>query len=149
MLLQNDIQKLVDDGYTFDGTVLNIATQTPVNFLTKANSGAKGPTVSVSLPQFGGGIENIQFLVGQTVKVGSTSVPEENAQTALVYATFWIETVTNKKTDHTFTQLQYAQTVILNFPIFLLLNPAPPAPPTFVNLGWPHITVATLRKTFG
>jgi hypothetical protein len=160
LLLQNDIQKLVDEGYTFEGTVLNIATQTPINFLTVANSGAPGAanpggTTSVAVPEFGGGIENIQFLDGEIVNVAGTPEPEENAQTALVYATFWIETATNKKTGHTFEQLQYAQMVILNFPIFLLLNPppptppAPPAPPVFVNLGWPHITVATLRKTFG
>jgi hypothetical protein len=36
-------------------------------------------------------------------------------------------------------QLQYAQMVILNFPI--LTAPA-------VVLGWPHISVATLRKAF-
>jgi hypothetical protein len=149
VLLQNDIQKLVAEGYTFEGTVLNIATQTPINFLTTANSGAGGPSAPVNLPQFGGGIENIQFLLGESVNVGGKADPEENAQTALVYATFWIETVTNKKTDHTFTQLQYAQMVILNFPIFHLLNPTPPTPTAFVNLGWPHITVATLRKTFG
>lgn len=149
VLLQNDIQKLVDEGYTFEGIALNISTQTPVNFLTTPNSGAAGPTVAVNLPQFGGGIENIQFLIGSTANVGGQARPEENAQTALVYATFWVETVTNKKTDHTFTQLQYAQFVVLDFPIFHLLNPAPPASAAFVNLGWPHITVATLRKTFG
>ena len=43
-------------------------------------------------------------------------------------------------------QLQYAQMVVLNFPIFHLLHQTPPI---YVNLGWPHITVATLRKSFG
>jgi hypothetical protein len=43
-------------------------------------------------------------------------------------------------------QLQYAQMVVLNFPIFHLLRAAPSI---YVNLGWPHISVATLRKTFG
>jgi hypothetical protein len=150
-LLQNDIQKLVDEGYTFEGTALNIATQTPISFLTTPNSGATGPTAAVNVPEFGGGIENIQFLQGATVTIQSKPEPEENAQTALVYATFWIENVSNKKTGEYFTQLQYAQMVILDFPIFHLLNPpvgTPQAPPTFVNLGWPHISVATLRKTF-
>jgi hypothetical protein len=146
VLLQNDIQELVDQGYTFEGTVLNIATQTPINFLTVANSGAAGGTIAVAVPQFGGGIENIQFLFGQTVNVGGNPVPEENAQTALVYATFWIETVKNANTGHTFMQLQYAQMVMLNFPIRHLLNQNPPV---YVNLGWPHISVATLRKNFG
>ncbi|KLU21197.1 hypothetical protein EOS_37585 [Caballeronia mineralivorans PML1(12)] len=152
VFLQNDIQKLVNEGYTFKGTALNIATQRPVTFLATANIGAGGPTVPVDLPQFGGGIENIQFLVGETVTVGGNPQPEENAQTAIVYATFWIETATNENTGHSFMQLQYAQMVLLDFPIFHLLNPAqtvPPTPPAFVNLGWPHISVATLRKTFG
>ncbi len=38
-------------------------------------------------------------------------------------------------------QLQYAQMVILNFQILKSL-------PATVNLGWPHSTVATLKKTF-
>jgi hypothetical protein len=149
VMLQRDIQKLVDEGYQFEGTALNIASQTPISFLTNANSGAKGPTTNINVPQFGGGAENIQFLDGASVNVGGAQQPEENAQTALVYATFWIERVTHKATGHSFMQLQYVQFVMLNFPIFHLLNPHPPAPPVFVNLGWPHISVATLRKTFG
>jgi hypothetical protein len=42
-------------------------------------------------------------------------------------------------------QLQYAQMVVLDFPIFHLLHKSPPV---YVNLGWPHISVATLRKSF-
>jgi hypothetical protein len=38
-------------------------------------------------------------------------------------------------------QLQYVQMVILDFEIFLAL-------PKNINFGWPHITVATLKKTF-
>jgi|SRR5580658_9943411 hypothetical protein len=149
VLLQRDIQQLVDDGYTFEGTAINIASQATVNFLSTANSGAAGPQAPpVTLPHFGGGIENIPFLIGNpSVAVGSppSNVPEENALTALVYATFWIEKA--KKADgSSLTQLQYAQMVILNFPIFHLLHQAPPV---YVNLGWPHISVATLRKTFG
>jgi len=146
LFLQNDVQDLVDQGYTFSGTVLNIATQTPINFLTVANSGAAGTVSPVALPQFGGGIGNIAFLDGESVNVGGAPKPEPNAQTALVYATFWIETVTNSDTGHTFMQLQYAQMVVLNFPIRHLLDQNPPV---YVNLGWPHITVGTLRKDFG
>jgi hypothetical protein len=146
VFLQDEIKELVNEGHTFEGTVLNIATQTPINFLTVANSGAGGAATPVAVPQFGGGIENIQFLFGQTVNVGGQPEPEPNAQTALVYATFWIETVTNTNNGHTFMQLQYAQMVVLNFPIRHLLNQNPPV---YVNLGWPHITVATLRKDFG
>jgi len=41
-----------------------------------------------------------------------------------------------------FMQLQYVQTVLLNFP--LLPAGKPPVP-----FSWPHVSVATLRKTFG
>jgi hypothetical protein len=148
VLLQDAIQALVDDGYTFEGTVINIATQAIVNFLTTPNSGPTGPQTPVNVPQFSGGIENIRFLVGEQVPIGTppTDQPEENAQTALVYATFWIERATKNADGTSFMQLQYAQMVILDFPIFRLLRQNPPV---FVNLGWPHISVATLRKTFG
>ena len=85
-------------------------------------------------------------LTGETKTVGGVTQLLENAQTALVYATFWIEKVTHKATNQSFMQLQYAQMVVLNFPIFHLLNGTPSV---YVNLGWPHITVATLRKSFG
>ena len=80
----------------------------------------------------GGGIENIPFLI-------------TNADTALVFATFWIEKIRIDNIpppDNHFMQLQYVQTVILNFPIL-----APGAAP--VPFSWPHVSVATLRKTFG
>lgn len=146
LLLQKDIQQLVADGHTFEGTALNIATTTPLNFLRNPNSGAAGPTVQVTVPQFGGGIENIQFLAGESPIVGGQTQLQENAETAVVYATFWIEKVTHRARGYSFMQLQYAQMVVLNFPIFHLLHQAPPI---YVNLGWPHITVATLRKSFG
>jgi hypothetical protein len=148
LLLQKDIEDLVAKGYTFEGTVINIATRTPITFLKNKNSGATSPgvpTVSVALPQFAGGIENIPFLTGETVTVGPLQEQQENAETALVYATFWIEKVTNKHTGHSFMQLQYAQMVALDFPIFHLLHGTPQI---YVNLGWPHISIATLKKSF-
>jgi len=45
-------------------------------------------------------------------------------------AIFWIETVTPPDGEHEFLQLQYTQTVLLNFN----------------GLSWPHVSVATLRK---
>jgi hypothetical protein len=137
----------VADGYTFEGTALNIATTTPLTFLKNANSGAAGPTAPpVAVPQFGGGIENIQFLAGESPIVKGITQLQENAETAVVYATFWIEKVTHKQRGDSFMQLQYAQMVVLDFPIFHLLQLTPPI---YVNLGWPHISVATLRKSFG
>ena len=71
-----------------------------------------------------GGVENMPFLVS-------------NADAATVFATFWLETITSGA-GH-FLQLQYVQTVLLNFPIL----------GTTTNLSWPHVSVATLRKAFG
>jgi hypothetical protein len=65
-----------------------------------------------------GGIENIPFI-------------KENADAAKVSAIFWIETIEDQ-TGGTFLQLQYTQTVLLNFN----------------GLSWPHVTVATLVRTF-
>jgi hypothetical protein len=73
-----------------------------------------------SAPVLGGGTANTAFLQG-----APSGGP--NAQAVLVTATFWIETV---KGTPDFLQLQYTQTVLLNFN----------------GLSWPHITVATLRK---
>ena len=75
----------------------------------------------------GGGIENIPFL-------------QTNANAALMFATFWIEKI--RHPAHHFMQLQYVQTVLLNFP--LLPVGKPPVP-----FSWPHVSIATLRKTFG
>ena len=66
-----------------------------------------------------GGAENIPFL-------------QTNATVGHVHATFWIETVQlpAPHSDRHFLQLQYTQTVLLNF----------------LGLSWPHVTVATLKK---
>lgn len=100
----------------------------------------------------GGGIENIPFLSGatQTVSGGEvTGAQGPNAQTVLVYATFWISQVT-PKSGNAFMQLQYAQFSVLNFPVFAALHPAPGSGtnPAVINLGWPHVSVATLTKSF-
>jgi hypothetical protein len=63
-----------------------------------------------------GGIENIPFLV-------------ENAKAISMNAIFWIETV-QLQGGGTIVQLQYTQTVILQF----------------LGINWPHISVATLLK---
>jgi hypothetical protein len=65
-----------------------------------------------------GGVQNIPFIV-------------ENADAASVSAIFWIETVENRS-GGVFLQLQYTQTVLLNFQ----------------GLSWPHVSVATLVRTF-
>ena len=111
-------------------------------------------------PLFGGGTDNIAFLLGDK----DATTP--NADAIQMSATFWIETVTsrsrsppipptaryragshqrgqpggpllgdledadrrNRTIDVSYTQIQYTQTVLLNFN----------------NLTWPHVSVATL-----
>jgi hypothetical protein len=64
-----------------------------------------------------GAIGNIPFLL-------------PNADVATVTATFWLERVKNPS-GASFLQLQYSQTVLLNFN----------------GLSWPHVTVGTLVKS--
>jgi len=134
LILQAVIQQQLDQGHTFEGVALNIATQPSVTFLTKANEPASAPDV-VAVPDGNGGIENIAFLGGGD-PAGAVG---PNALTSLVYATFWIEKVKHPG-QPTFMQLQYAQMTLLNFGI--LGKPQAPL------LAWPHISVATLRKSF-
>jgi hypothetical protein len=138
-LLQQVIKDQVAAGHTFEGTVLNIATVSPIEFFTTPPTAppAGGPTVTVAMTDAAGGSENLPFL-------------QTNADTALVYATFWIEKVTPKD-QRPFMQLQYAQFVLLNFPAVLIPSAAPPpaSDQGKLNFSWPHVSIATLRKTFG
>ena len=111
------LQQAITGQFIEEMVVLQIATVASLDFKAK----------SVPVTNGGGGIENIAFL-------------QTNANTALVFATFWIEKI--KHPAHHFMQLQYVQTVLLNFP--LLPAGKPPVP-----FSWPHVSVATLRKTFG
>jgi hypothetical protein len=79
---------------------------------------------------------------GVTAPVGGiTNIPfvNVNANAITFSAIFWIETVQNDD-GSTFLQLQYTQTVVLDFPVF---GPPPTNPVT--DIKWPHISVATLR----
>jgi hypothetical protein len=73
-------------------------------------------------PNVGGGTDNIAFLRGGPAG--------PNADSAQMTATFWIERVAAGPHGPAFLQLQYTQTVMLNFN----------------RLSWPHVSVATLRK---
>ncbi len=75
---------------------------------------------STDTPVPGGGTANTAFLKG--------GADGPNAVAVSVNATFWLETLQGQSAP---TQLQYAQTVLLNFN----------------TLSWPHITVATLHKS--
>lgn len=78
-------------------------------------------TAPLNPPSSGGGTSNIAFLQG--------AAGGPNAQAAKVDAIFWIETV-KQANGTTMHQLQYTQTVLLNFK----------------GLNWPHVSVATLVK---
>ena len=64
-----------------------------------------------------GSLANIPFLVG-------------NANATEMHSTFWIETVEHPDGNGQYLELQYTQTVILNF----------------LDIDWPHISVGTLIK---
>jgi hypothetical protein len=95
-------------------TVVLIISTNSVNVTTPAN--ATPPSTTISIPAPSGNIGNIPFVV-------------RNANATRLDAIFWIETV-QQPDGSTFLQLQYTQTVILNF----------------LGIDWPHISVATLIK---
>jgi hypothetical protein len=74
-------------------------------------------------PVAGGGTANTAFLQG--VPGGAA-----NADAPLVTSTFWVNEVQGKGGKPDFLQMQYTQTVLLNFG----------------GLSWPHVSVATLRR---
>lgn len=82
-------------------------------------AGLEISTAAGSVTSAFGGAENIPFLI-------------TNAQVKQISATLWIEKVQQPDpySDRHFLQLQYTQTVLLNF----------------AGLNWPHVTVATLKK---
>jgi len=136
ILLQQTVQQQIADGYSFEGVALNIATAASIPFFTApVILGSPNPPIAtVTIAQAGGGIENLLFLQGPG------GAAPGNADSALVYATFWLEKLTHPSHPEVM-QLQYAQMVLLNFPALLI-----PGQP---NFSWPHITVSTLRKSFG
>jgi hypothetical protein len=81
-----------------------------------------------SVPDAGGGTENIAFLNGK----GNPPGGGPNANAPKVTAIFWIEEGTDRD-GSALLQLQYTQRVLLNFN----------------GLSWPHISVATLRPVAG
>ncbi|WP_419728439.1 heme-binding protein [Lichenicola sp.] len=107
--------------------VINIAT---VPSLLQEQPEGQPPKDILAGLNTGGNILNIPFL-------------QSNAAAETMFATFWIEKIQGPTEDTGFLQLQYVQTVFLNFPV-LTGTGAPGA-----SLSWPHVSVATLHKTFG
>ena len=126
-LLQQVIMQQAAQGYTFRGTVINIATRKRIRFFKRPNSNASREAHVI------GGGDNV-------------SSQGSDPGIATVYATFWIQHVMHS--DHPpFIQLQYAQTTVLNFPVLLPLHAIAPARPSLANFSWPHVSVATLTKS--
>ncbi len=96
--------------------------QTILSTITLAVSTSPGDKAHPTVPAGGGGVANTAFLQGNPGR--------SNAETMEVDSTFWIETVQGKDGAPDFLQLQYRQTVYLQFESFF----------------WPHVTVATLRR---
>jgi hypothetical protein len=115
--------------------VLNVATLSSLTVLDPQVPPAPSPgTHTVTIPGGGGSTENIPFL-------------GINANAVQVFATFWIETVRDPLFPaRRFMQLQYSQTVLLNFPIDV--SPSAANPNGILNFSWPHVSVATLTKDF-
>ena len=107
--------------------VINIAT---VASLLQTQPAPAPPKDILTGFSAGGGVEDIPFL-------------KKNADVATVFATFWLETIKGSTPDQNSLQLQYVQTVMLDFPVIT------PGTPPGALLSWPHVSVATLHKVFG
>jgi hypothetical protein len=156
------------------GTITQAILDDPNTLLRNHNAGlhiVQTTVITISTapvpPLFGGGTDNIDFLLGNAASLHNPQAGGENAQTLQMTATFWIETVEDTfhlphikasdppvrlkrdggtpprpifrgKPPHDIpagkviklrsTQIQYSQTVMLNFN----------------GLTWPHVSVATL-----
>ena len=120
-------------------------------------------------PLFGGGTDNIAFLLGNASALTAPQNPVENAQTLQMSATFWIETVEHTIIVPIFHPGEPPLTLKAEstepgqvVPTFLVRPPIPiPAPRpitvfskqiqysqvvmlNFAGLTWPHVSVATL-----
>lgn len=134
----NSILRAAIAGFAIQETVqLEIATVPTVSVLDSPAPPPPAPqpgSTTVTIPDGGGGAENIPFL-------------QANATTGQVFATFWIEKIQDPFfPNRSFMQLQYSQTVLLNFP--LDVPPTPANPSGLVAISWPHVSVATLQKEF-
>jgi hypothetical protein len=125
-------------------TELNLATDSPFRQPSVANT---VPGITQAMVQNPNSVLQ-QAIVGQEIvntivlRVTATATPPpgtgtsntffltENASANVVDAIFWIETVKSPHSHRHFLQLQYTQTVMLDFN----------------GLRWPHVSVATLRK---
>jgi hypothetical protein len=159
------------------GTITQAFLTDPNNVLREANHGLTVlETITMSVftapgpPLFGGGTDNIAFLWGDAGAVHSANPSGQNAQTARMRATFWIETVQRTITVPALSAGQQRTiqpgptpgSTRQPVPSFLVRPPHSLGAPTtitvsytqiqysqrvllnFAGLTWPHVSVATL-----
>jgi len=121
-------------GQNIINTVVLIITTTSESVSIPSNANVTDPNppgtvVNISAPA--GGSVPVQAPGGGIVNSSIVNIPfvVQNANAVTLDATFWIETV-QQPDGSTFLQLQYTQTINLQF----------------LGINWPHITVATLVK---
>ena len=161
-----------------DGTITQAILDDPNTVLREAIAGLDikqtiriAITTSPKPPLFGGGTDNIAFLWGDAPAVTSPNPSGQNAQAALMNATFWIETVQRTLTIQPLAAGKVSETIRpaptagsrrQPVPRFLVRPPHPLTGPkqikvtytqlqysqrvilNFNGLSWPHVSVATL-----
>lgn len=157
------------------GTITQAILDDPNTVLRNANQGLDilgGTRIEISTapgsPLFGGGTENIAFLLGRATAPSDPDPPGQNAQTIRMTATFWISTVRHVILVPVFHPGQ-APMILRGQgapgcpgPLFRVHPPFPiPVPRpilvlstqiqysqevilNFNGLSWPHVSVATL-----
>lgn len=159
------------------GTITQSILNDPNNVLREANHGLtvlETTRIAISTaapaPLFGGGTDNIAFLWGDAAAVHSANPSGQNAQTALMTATFWIETIERTievpalaaGQQRTIRPPATTGSVRQPVPSFLVRPPHALSTPetvtvqypqiqysqrvllNFAGLSWPHLSVATL-----
>jgi len=84
------------------------------------------------------GVDGVFQQIGAKASIANIPFVVNNANSNSMTCIFWLERV-RLQTGEEFRQLQYSQTVILDFPV-LAANGQPS------GIKWPHVSVATLRE---
>ena len=159
-----------------EGKITQAHLDDPNQYLRDANAGRTilgGTVIEISTfpaaPLFGGGADNIAFLLGAGSALTNPIPPVQNAQSTEMTATFWIETVEytleipiHRAGDPPFEKEPKEATPDRPSPGFIVKPPIEIGAPreitvqttqiqysqnvtlNFAGLSWPHVSVATL-----
>jgi len=164
--------------FVADGTITQAILDDPNTVLREAIAGLDiKQTIPITIttdpahPLFGGGTDNIAFLWGDPAAVHSANPAGQNAQAALMTATFWIETVERTLTVQPPAPGKHQETIrpaptagskrqpvprfevhlphALSAPVdikvtYTQLQYSQRVILNFNGLSWPHVSVATL-----